>query len=291
MPPAIIGGVIAGVGAVGAAALGASAQKNASRDTTRVAQDTARESNALTRDIYNQNKGILSPYVNQGYAATNALSGLLGLPANNNTIGTLQPQPNALGGFAGGQGYDAHADLGFPQEGGMGVLAGYPLQPGQAQPTQQQPSNPYQAAFDNYRASIGYQFRMGEGMKGLNASFAARGLSNSGTAAKAALNYGQNIASDEFGRYLGYLGQQQQVGFGAGSALAGVGQNFAGTVSANNNNAATAAANGALASGAATAGVYGAAAGALGRIGGGYMSSYGGRGALNAYGVQGDNIY
>jgi hypothetical protein len=101
-------------------------------------------------------------------------------------------------------------------------------------------------AFNAYTNSDGYQFRLGEGERALNTGYAARGLLQSGAAAKALQTYGQNTASDEFGRYLGYLGGQQQTGLASASALAGVGQNYANAVSANNNSAATAKGNAAL---------------------------------------------
>lgn len=145
------------------------------------------------------------------------------------------------------------------------------------------------SAFDAFRKSTGYDFRLGEGMKGLNASFAARGLGTSGAAAKAALNYGQNIGSAEFGNYLGYLGNQQGVGLGAGSALAGVGQNYANTISANNNQSASAIGNGAIAQANNNNALYGNLAGIAGNVAGS-LSSYGGM-QRNPYGIAGGNIY
>lgn len=44
----------------------------------------------------------------------------------------------------------------------------------------------------------GYQFRLGQGQKSLNQSLAARGLGQSGAALKAAQEYGQNFANNEY---------------------------------------------------------------------------------------------
>lgn len=44
----------------------------------------------------------------------------------------------------------------------------------------------------------GYQFRLAEGQKALERSLAARGMSNSGAALKAAQDYGQNLAAEEY---------------------------------------------------------------------------------------------
>jgi hypothetical protein len=50
----------------------------------------------------------------------------------------------------------------------------------------------------DYTADPGYAFRLGEGMKALDAQAAARGGLISGAALKAAQNYGQNAASAEY---------------------------------------------------------------------------------------------
>jgi len=117
-------------------------------------------------------------------------------------------------------------------------------------------------AFDIFRNSTGYQFRLGEGLGAVNSNSFGEGVGQSGAALKALQEYGQNFASNEFGNYMGYLGNQQGVGLGAGSALAGVGQNYVSTIGANNNSAGTAAANAAL------AGANNPFANALGQIGG-----------------------
>ena len=122
-------------------------------------------------------------------------------------------------------------------------------------------------AFDIFRNSTGYQFRLGEGMDALNSGYAGAGVLQSGDAMRAATEYGQNFASNEFGNYMGQLQNQQGVGLAGASALAGVGQNYAGMVSQNNNSAGTAAANAALVSGANNPW-----ANALGTIGGGLLS-------------------
>jgi len=102
-------------------------------------------------------------------------------------------------------------------------------------------------AFDTFRNSDGYQFRLNEGQKAVQSALGARGFLDSGAAQKALLAYGQGQASDEFGRYMGYLTGQQGVGLTAASAQAGVGQGYAANVAANNNNAANTASNAALA--------------------------------------------
>ena len=130
------------------------------------------------------------------------------------------------------------------------------------------------AAFQTYQNSDGYQFRLAQGQKSVTAALGARGYLDSGAAQKSLLNYGQGAASDEFGRYVGALQGQQGVGLTAASAQAGVGQNYAGQVSANNNNAANAASNAALSNAGSINGALGSALSAY-ALNQGLHSSYG----------------
>ena len=67
-----------------------------------------------------------------------------------------------------------------------------------------------------FQKSPGYQFRLEQGQKALEATQAARGGMLSGGAMKEMNNYSQGIASDEYGNYINQL-----------SGLAGIGQNAA----------------------------------------------------------------
>lgn len=63
------------------------------------------------------------------------------------------------------------------------------------------------------RNDPGYQFRLKQGMDALNASLAAQGLGQSGQALRAAQEYGQNFAQNEYGNaYDRWLQQNQQLG-------------------------------------------------------------------------------
>lgn len=274
---ALIGSAVIGAGA---SAISASKNSKAINKATDAQTQATNQNNALTREIYGQNKSILTPYINSGYQANSAINALLGLPTQSYDAPT---QGNALAGYGGQGGPPAWK---FDDGSGLyGGQMGYAAAPLTQQAPAAQPVN-YQSAFQNYLNSTGYQFRLGEGSKALNASFAARGLGNSGAAAKAALNYGQNIASGEFANYLGYLGNQQGVGLSAGSALAGVGQNYVNTISANNNNQASTLGNAAIAKANNSNALIGNIAGSIGSVLGG-LSSYGGGGNTNAYGIRG----
>lgn len=307
MPIAIIAAGVAAAGSIGAAAIGAGAQKSAAKTAASAAQHATDTNNQLQRDIYNSNYNVLSPYVNSGYQANHAINELLGLPSNDNSgaNGPVTGQPSALGQY-GGQPNGAFGTPGygsFVTNGGAGANGGVPNTGDQIAPLNtQQPQGAAapggaQSAFQNYINSTGYQFRLGEGSKALNTNWAARGMLNSGAAAKAALKYNQDYASNEFGNYMGYLSGQQNVGLSAGGALAGVGTNYANAVSNNNNANASVAANSALAQGQANANLWGTAAGAVGQIGGALISSYGapsggvGRNSYGIVGGDGSGIY
>jgi hypothetical protein len=200
------------------------------------AADTSERNNqanvALARDIYGQNKAILSPFVQRGDTAGNALNALLGLGGS---PAPMQPSAPATFGQPAGAAYGI-GDSAMLGNGIAPTMTGSNPMTGQMpQQTAQQAQN---AAFDNFRNSTGYQFRLGEGLDAVSSAYAGIGGLQSGAAMRGINEYGQNFASNEFGNYAGLLSNQQAVGAGAGSALAGVGQNFAGTViGANNFNA------------------------------------------------------
>ena len=267
-----VGAIIGGVASIGGALIGSSAQKKAANKAADVSLQTAQQNNALAQNIYNQNAQALSPFQQRGNEAGNAINALLGLGVRQQQ----QPQYNAMTNYGG-------------QFQGPGIMGGGPMfqtmagdgiysQGWQAQPLGQ-PTTPqadYNKAFQNYQNSTGYQFRLGEGIRAIDAGAPVR---NSGATLKARQQYGQNIGSQEFGNYLGYLANQQGVGLSGASAQAGVGQNYVNTVSANNNSAGSAAANAALMKGQATSNMWGGVANGLGSI---FGSSFGGSGINNS---------
>ncbi len=256
---AIAGAAVIGGGASIIASKNSSKAINKATDAGTV---SAAQSLALQREVRDENRGILNPYVGQGYAANNALASLLGLNGGGtaNSMGYAQLSP------------DNPASL--TQIDASGRV--------QAPSTYNQSmQSPFQTAFQNYQNSTGYQFRMGEGFKALNNKYAGAGLLNSGAAQKAAIDYGQNIASQEFGSYLGQLAGQQQVGLSAANALAGVGTNFANNASAINANAASNQANGAIAQANNNNALIGSLSGIAGQT----------IGALSSYGAPGGRYF
>ena len=254
-----------GIAGVGAFASAKSANK-ASKRAAETSQANTDANVALARDIYGQNKQVLSPFVDRGNAAGNQINALLGLGGSAPAPQTQQVQPNALAQFQGGRpaGFGYGLGDGFVGPGSfiggfnpaaygdaMGDMAGngpYST-PGYGDPLPgntpagnigygsagQSPQEAANAAFDTFRNSTGYQFRLGEGLDAVNSAYAGIGGLQSGAAMRGITEYGQNFASNEFGNYMNALGAQQAVGAGSASGLAGVGQNFAGTVIGQNN--------------------------------------------------------
>jgi hypothetical protein len=282
MPPAIIAAGIGAAASIGGGLLASSASKKAANTASNTAQNTANANNALTQGIYNQNTANLRPFMDSGLQAQSALNGLLfGSPqpqapaiAQVTPQGVGQGAMNALGG-----GFQAPMNISDVQNGNPFGMAGQePSSFAGYQPQQNALAGPVnaQSAWDQFRNGTNYQFRLNEGLKGLNQGYAARGMIQSGAAMKGINNYAQNFASNELGNYMNMLAQQQQVGLSGANALAGVGTNMVGQMTANNNSAGTAAANAALMNGQNQANMYGGVANALGGLAGSFGSSFGG---------------
>jgi hypothetical protein len=273
MPAAIIGAGIAAVGGIASAAISSGASHHAAD----IAQQTANQNNAVQQQIYSSNKAEMQPYVDRGNTAGSYYNALLGLP------GPAAPTTaNDNGSSAGG--YNRFATgANDPWAAWDGGGQGYQTPPAtQAQQPSALPSA--QNAFNTFLGSDGYQFRLGQGLNSLQTQYAAHGALDSGAAMKSMNNYAQGEASNEFGKYMGYLDNQQRIGAGSAAALAGVGQNYANANNANNDNAGSAAANAALASGNAWTGAITNAINAYGMYSGMNSSYGGGAKPVNAFG-------
>lgn len=246
---ALIGSAVIGAGA---SAIGASKNASAINQSTQAQLQMNQQNLEMQKDIFNQNKATLSPFVNTGTQATGAINALLGLtptsqpttpattPATPATTGTTTtPRPFFSGGFADAARYIMDKRDGkLPQ-----TTAATPATTTAPAPTYLTP----QQAFDNYKNSTGYQFRYNEGMNALNSGYAGAGSIKSGAAMRAATEYGQGIASQEFNNYLNLLSGQQGVGLTAAGAQAGVATNYANNASAINSQTANALSQAAIA--------------------------------------------
>ena len=229
-----LGLALGGLASVGGAVISGNAASKAANAAT----DAANQSAAVQREQLQAAKTALNPYQQVGIPAANTLNALLGLGGTAGTAGTpgvqdfaayTTSQPDLVADW---QRY--HSNM-TPEQYGQYHYSTYGQNEGRVVPTTGgTPGTPgtdgsaaAQAAFDQYRKSTGYDFRVNQGMNAVNSGYAGRGAIKSGAAMKAINDYGQGMASQEFGNYLNALGNQQSLGMSAGSALAGVGQNYA----------------------------------------------------------------
>lgn len=283
--------LISGIGSIFAS----NSQNKANRRAADTSERAFQQSLDFAREGRTQGLQRLDPYSNRGNLAGDQINALLGLGGSQ--ARPAQAAPNALSqfqGYPGGAGapYGVSDTPGYsyggfagpvlnqslnalrPQNGGLAANSpfGGQLQTQVApQAGGQQGLTPQQAAtnaFDVFRNSTGYQFRLGEGLDAVSSAYAGIGGLQSGAALRGINEYGQNFASNEFGNYLNALANQQAVGAGAASSAAGVSQNFANSaISANNVNSQTQIA--------AQLGRQNPFANALGAIGGGIQSGIG----------------
>lgn len=279
---------------VGAAKLSSDATKSAAKKAATVAETGTANSNALTREVYGQNMANLSPFMARGNEAGSALNALLlgapqvpaqapqqpmGYAGGINPLTGYPGGPQAFRGYASGEGFAA-PDLWMSEgmlalPGAHNMQYGNPMPLGQPQGMVPSTVQAQVSPWDQFRNSTNYQFRLNEGMKGLNQGYAARGMLESGAAMRGITRYGQEFASNELGNYMNMLAGQQGVGLSGANALAGVGTNMVGAITANNNALTGTQANAALVSGAAQGQMYGGIANALGNFAGSFGSSYG----------------
>lgn len=257
---AAIGIGLAGVGAGASAISGNKASKRAAATS----QANTDLNVGLARDIYGQNRQALNPFMQRGNAAGNQINALLGLGgAPMEQGGPAMVNMADFGQYTGGQpAWSAYGmgdngalpysrgdmvmnDYGAPgmmvQDAPMQGFGANALASGGVSPTATQPMTAQQAAdhgFELFKRSSGFQNRFNSAIDGVSSAYAGIGGFQSGAAAKALQDRAGQVAGEEFANYMNALGGQQAVGAGSASALAGVGQNFAGTViGANNFNA------------------------------------------------------
>lgn len=225
---------IAAAATIGGAVLGSKSQNKAADKALAASNYAADQSAAVLRENYDKSAQALAPWQNSGLAANNQINALLGLSVPQAQPGQmagdwnayLQQNPDVMQGFQ-----QTGQAFGSPQEYAKWHYQNYGQNegrqfPGQQTGTQGTTTDAARAAFDQFRNSTGYQFRLGQGMDAVNSGYAGAGTLKSGAALKAINEYGQNFASNEFGNYMGMLGNQQGIGFNAASAQAGVSQNM-----------------------------------------------------------------
>lgn len=308
---AAIGGIAAGVGALGGAAISASASKKSAR----AQGDAAAQQAQLQYDIFQQQRLDQAPFRNIGSNALNELAMRLGVGgsgaasggslANASLVDTSSgiPQPNAelyatndayrrawdaqlaehQAGF--GSGYTGYSDPSM-----LDTQLRARLRPEIAQATTTQQQNPLYGSLlrnftaEDFEVDPGYQFRIGEGQKQIESSAAARGGLLSGAAAKALTKYNQNFASNEYGNVYNRYRANQTDQFNRLASLAGVGQTATNATQQAGQNFATGTGNALQYGGTARASGYAGQANALSAGLGGLASAFNNFGGGSTYG-------
>jgi hypothetical protein len=169
---------------VGATVVSGALQSKAASKASKAQAAASQAALNAEEKMYQQSRADLSPYREQGYAAGNAISQGLGLGSYNRD--KLAEQ---LG-----------IKLGENQEDYT------PAQNAQidAEISRLNSSRDYGSlsrsfTINDYEQDPGYQFRLSEGNKAINAAQAARGNFYSGAALKEANKYNSNMASQEYG--------------------------------------------------------------------------------------------
>lgn len=298
---AIAGATISAAGAVGAAHLankGASAAANAQTQA-------ANSANATQLQIFNQQRADSEPWRQVGGQALNLMGQLYGFtptfnattPGQAPTTGpgtgaqTVQQQLAAAGIrlgdrqqqqlnaaiASGGAGSDLAQTLA-----NAGIVLGSGQQRAFAAYRPEQSTSP-QASGEPATTSPttaagatnptewlsrmpGYQFRMNEGTKALNTSWAANGMRESGAAEKALLRYGQDYASNEFNNEWNRLAGLAGVGQAVNNSNNALAQNYASQTGANTMNAAASRASSYAQQGQNNANAFGYAAGRISNL-------------------------
>lgn len=160
MPPAIIGGAIAGVGAIGSAVIGSSAAKSAAKAQS----DSSALGVAEQKRQYDLTRSDFAPWRAAGGQAIQNLSEM--------------------------------------------------LKPGY-----------------NHTTSPGYQFRLNEGLRGVENSAAARGLLQSGGTLKGINRYAEGMAAGDFGDQFNRTAAVAQGGQQVNATLGQLGANAANNIS------------------------------------------------------------
>lgn len=247
-----------GGGLVGGTLLSGRSQAKAARQAAIAQENAADASTALQREMFQQSREDMMPWLQAGSGALPELMRLAGMEQY-----AIPGKRNEL--------YDQRAALEAELAGlgnGFGTAVRRAAISAQlAKIGQQQEMTPdtygYRRSSDpNAMLSAlaldpGYRFRQAEGMRGLENSAAARGGLMSGNFIRNAQRYGQDLASQEYGNAFNRLAGIAGVGQTQAQQLAGLGSQYAGNVGQNMMNAANARASGYVGKANAQAGTIG----------------------------------
>ncbi|MBI2725396.1 MAG: hypothetical protein HYX42_04015 [Polaromonas sp.] len=264
-----------------------------------ILSDSSGKANDVLKGMYDKSVAVNQPYLNTGNSANSRLAYLMGIGGDN---GVGSPGYDKISSYLRNlyisQGADAN-DPNFDKYIHNETMTSLARKDGAGDtPGQLSGYGSLNEAFDNskFQKDPGYQFRMDEGLKGVENSGAARGMQLSGATLKAMEKYGQGFASNEYGaandRYVtnqnntfSRLAGLNNSGQAAAGAIGSAGANYAQGASQNIMGMAQGQAAGLTGMGSAQAsGIMGAGnARASGLVGGANAVSAGIGGASSAY--------
>ena len=238
---AVVGGtaLVGGAMQANAAKKAASSQSKAASAAADSTLQAARESNALNWTMYQQQLQNQKPYMQGGQTAYAALLGGMGLqvPTGSGVAGSasggygLSPDDPSYGmpldnGVVGtGTGYSTYID-------GIGEIGVQDLNAdnNSLQNAAFKYKNKFSDSFTPSDITLdpSYQFRLQQGMRALESSAAARGLTGSGQNLADIHEYAQGLASTEYGNAWNRYQTEQTNLFNRLSSLAGTGQTATG---------------------------------------------------------------
>ena len=234
--------------AIGSAIMGSKSASKAAKAQTAAAN----KANATELEMYNQSRADLAPYRETGALANTKLSTLMGLAPDEAALreSLRENYTTRKYGAKYGRLKSEKVDQAALDAEVASRIGAFNNDPDKGMLTKR-------FSLADYVADPGYQFRLDQGNKAINAKNAAMGNFYSGGALKEATDYNSGMASQEYGnaynRYntdMGNLysryGGLSEAGRNATNTAVGMGQNYANQVGQNYANIGSAQANAAI---------------------------------------------
>ncbi len=219
------------VGVAGATLAGSVISSGAAKSAANSQIDAANRSNDIQLDMYNQNRTDQDPYRQAGYSALDMLMGRDQNYTARNDAQTKydEAMSNAshlqglLNGPQGLAGPDARWAPGLAQY--QSDAAKYKSQIDGYGPAQT--FTPQEIGQRMLSQDPGYQARLDQGNKSINAAAAARGMGNSGRTMKELTKFGSDHAANEYGNAYNRLASMAGIGQSATNQTGQYGSNYA----------------------------------------------------------------
>lgn len=229
MPVAAIAGA---VGVIGGALISSHGASSAASSQEAAANNAT---NAQLQ-MYNQTRADQAPWRQSGASAVNALDAWYGLPQAQAASSPASAGQTGTGYGLGGMASNLFGRL------GAGTKTG--TQP-PAAASQMTPDQQRQYMLQTIQNTPGYQFQFDQGNQAVQRNLAAKGLLNSGAAAKELTQYGQGYAQNATNDYLNGLRSMAGLGQTSANSTGIAGMNAANQIGSNSIYAGNAAAAGA----------------------------------------------